>query len=375
MKTFLLSATAIVAMSGIVYAGDISDVSDISDVPEIDASGWTVTATGEATYYGYYNDTTGLAGTTASFKGEADVEKALDNGDSAGVRIKFEESSAEKELAVFYKSSLGEISVGFQLIQAHGVEVPKAPDLENPLGIGKDGLTFADPDLNQYRKTSVNYDVPPVAVTYASPQVGGFQLGAGINENQSWNVAVASEMDMDDYKLNIGASLWAAANNFTSNGVTNIGANVVNSGITYAAEFTNYMATGGSFLELGIGYNMEEESELSPFAAQIYYWSEMAFYDQGFVEAEIKYKTAENLKIGGRAWHDLGSGNSFAALSIAQSIDKFTLGAVVAHFTSGSINKASVGVDYAISSNITIGAGIGHDSTGYGAASGLKISF
>ncbi|MGL1922427.1 MAG: porin [Hyphomicrobiales bacterium] len=375
MKKILLATSALVAMSSVAVAGDIP----AAPVAPL-VAGWTVTATGSATIFGFYNQTGTVAlgtqyGIGGDFEASLKAAKTLDDGSDVYVKVVADKDETLEAL-VGYKSAIGEFKAGaVGGKDEHDVEVPGAagiPNIGDELEDGDKGLTFASADLSKY----VRFNAAAVltgavySVTYATPVLGGFQAGFGVDGDGSVDLAVAGSFDVSGATVKVGAGYIATAVALDK-GVAKVGASVAVAGFTIGGDFAADLATSANNnFTAGVGY------ATGPFTVAAQYAALANNAGKGVITAGVRYKeNGVDAIVDGS--YDLNNTTGYkAAAGATYTFTDITVGATVL-FDNGAANKvsASAGVDYAISSNVSVGAGVGYNGADFGAAAGLKVSF
>lgn len=383
MKKILLATSALVAMSGVAVAGDIPAAPMAPMV-----AGFTVTATGNATIFGFYNQGgTAAAGTQYGIGGDFNATfsaaKTLDNGSDVSVKIVADKSET-LEIVIGYNSALGNFKAGaVGGKDEHDVAVPGAPGFPN---IGDEiedtatkGLTFADASLGLYAP----FTAAPLlttaiySVTYASPEFGGFQLGAGVDGDGSIDVAIAGSFDVSGATVKVGAGYIATAAGLTT-GTAAGGASVEVAGFTVGAKGTYVVGSAGT---TGVGIEAGVAYATGPFTVGVQYVANgVAGFGAGVVQGGVQYADNGLVAIVNGNYNVSTGAYGGAAGATYDFTSDITVGATVTASSTGVAGAAivlgaSAGVDYALNSNVTLGAGVGYNGTNFGAAAGLKFSF
>jgi hypothetical protein len=364
MKKILLTTSALVAMSSVAVAGDIP----AAPMAPVSVDGFTVTATGEATIFGFYNGTPAATqGIGGSYELTLKAEKTLDNGAEVSVEGGIEDGSVSASIG--YKSSVGEIKAGVIDNDDHGVEVPGAPD--TPEVPDEDELTFASKDLSLYTAFAPaalsGFGTADIAITYASPELGGFQFGVGVNGSQEIDVALAGSFATGGATVKVGAGISGAAATISTTGTVTAGASVEMSGFTVGANATHALATSVTGVKVGAAY------ATGPFSLGASYdIADVSAADTGTIGAGAEYSEGD-LTVGVEATFAVPANTYTTTAGFTYKLDAATVGATVGY--DGTTVEASAGVDYALNSNVTVGAGVGYDGTNFGGAAGVKVSF
>ncbi|PCI84583.1 MAG: hypothetical protein COB24_14645 [Hyphomicrobiales bacterium] len=386
MKKILLATSALVAMSGVAVAGDIPAAPMAPMV-----AGFTVTATGSATIFGYYNGTAVVApdtetGIGGDFEGTIKASKTTDNGSDVYVKIVFDNGD-DTEVLVGYKSAVGEFKAGvIGGEDEHDIEAPGVSyiDIGDELEDGDKGLTFASADLSLYTDFAPSASASTAedfSVTYTSPEFGGFQLGVGVDGIGNIDAAIVGSFAAGDASVKVGARYIATRAAGLDLGVVTAGASTTIAGFTIAGEFAADLAD-----DTLNAYTVGAEYSTGAFTLGANYSDLVESADTASVQAYAQYNNAGlNVIVNGELSLDATGATPDAWTAAAGATYEFTTemtaGATVLASGNSAVDDAeftaSAGVDYALNSNVTIGAGLGYNGTTeiFGAAAGLKVSF
>lgn len=385
MKKILFVTSALVAMSSIAVAGDIPAA------PSVEAAGFTVTASGKAVVFGFYNGTAVVApavqyGIGADYSGEIEAKKTLDDGSEVTLTLGFDEKVFIDAEANYKSAAIGEFKAGrIGGEDEHDIEAPDAPDIPNvgdELEDGDDGLLFADADLSLYTEFKPVFAAlaaTDYSVTYTSPEFGGFQLGAGVDGAGNIDVAVAGSFALSEATVKVGVR-YIASNPTLSTGKATAGASVEVTGFTVGGQFTADLAASTNN-----AFNVGAMYVTGPFTLGAHYTSKVNAADKGVVTAGVQYEENGLKAVIDGSYNLVSTGATPDAWTAAAGATyKFTaeimVGATVlasGNSLAGSATKVmgSAGIDYALNSQVTLGAGLGYDGAVFGAAAGLKVKF
>lgn len=387
MKKILLVTSALVAASSIAVAGDMP-----AAAPTV--AGFTMTATGYATIFGYYNDTAVVApdteyGIGAEFEGTIEAAKTLDDGSDVYVNVVFYNGD-DTEVLVGYKSSIGEFKAGVIDEDGHDIEAPSMPDIPgvgDELGDGDQGLTFASADLSLYKDFSwdaAGHDLTSAdySVTYTSAEFSGFQIGTGVDGEGNIDLAIAGAFAAGDATVKIGARYIATRLGGLDTGAATVGASAEIAGFIIAGDFTADLDD-----ETNNAFTVGAQYATGPFIVGMTYEAVVDSSDKGLIAAGVQYNDGGLIAIVDGTYSLIDTGAAPDAWTAAAGAtyaftSEVTVGATI--LASGNsaagtdtVFTASAGVDYALNSNVTIGAGFGYDGSTeiFGAAVGMTVTF
>ena len=447
MKKILLATSALVAMTGVAVAGDApAAVAPMAPT----ADGFTVTATGEVTVFGFTNSNAralvpvvGVAGAIGyvapiaqvfanGFGAKVDAtlkaEKTLDDGATVSVNVEYN-GAGSTEAFIKYSSSIGDFQAGaIKNNTKHGVSNVSAPALGDWLddsdfikqtafvGLTTPGVAFA----------GVSYENH---VTYASPEFGGFKLGLGLGNKDFGIEGVANPLTAFDavlagsfaageatVKVSVGANgrttNFGAANTTAAHPATltalnsfidyevgdevTAGASIEIAGFTIGGNYKNVLngvaAKAVASYDVGVKYTANEITGSVKYSVA----DLTNFSNRGVVSGGLQYNGGALLAEVRGSYNNyiLGTGvNGYTVqAAVAYKMDAITAVASVSSANTGgtlpinnvTTNVATLGVDYALNSNVTVGAGVSYtDSlTNYistanntAATAGLKVKF
>ncbi|PCI84582.1 MAG: hypothetical protein COB24_14640 [Hyphomicrobiales bacterium] len=385
MKKFLLVTSALVAGSSIAVAGDIP-ATPIAPV----IAGFTVTAYGDATVFGYYHGKTVdepavQYGIGAEFGATIEAAKTLDDGAEVFGQL-YVYNGDDIEISVGYESTeLGQFKAGVIYGEdEHDVEVPGIETLEigDELYDGEFGLIFADASLGLYTSyapavtalTSADY-----SITYATPDFGGFKLGVGVDGAGDIDAAIAGSFAAGDALVSVGARYIATNAAGLDLGVASVGASVAIADFTIAADFeSDFNAAENNKFTVAAGYIS------GPFSIMAEYAALVDETDKGMITAGLQYSDNGLKTVINGSYSLLDTGDTpeawTAAAGVVYTFGDIAVGAtVLASDNSASdtdvVVSGSAGVDYKLDDNVTIGTGLGYDGTDFAVAVGLQVSF
>ncbi len=361
MKKILLATSALVAMSSVAVAGGM-----VTPAPMAADTGFTVVATGEATIFGFYNSTAaGTYGLGATAEGTLKASKTLDNGADVYAKLGWDNGGSLTAI-VGYKAAIGEFKAGAQEAEDHGVEIPGPADLPEVPDAG----IFAFDTIADYKAYTAVGTAPltaaNIAVTYKSPEFGGFNLGLGVNGAGAIDVALAGSIDASGVVIKLGAG-YAGSSTFAAvaTNAAKGGMSIAVNGFTLGAD-VKYTLAGVVSYNAGLGY------VTGPYSFGVHYSGTGTA--AGSVGAGAKYSEGD-LTLAAEGNYTVTGGAFTAKAGGTYKMGDTTLGLNVGYASVGSLVSAAAGVDYKLNSHVTLGAGVGYDGAAFGAAAGLKVKF